>query len=426
MAVEDIVGADEALRDAGVARIEAFVEEQPLAALGALSLAGHYRRTGDVDRAIEMFARVVAFPGAESGLSNSISQIAGSPESPSEILPALWKEKHGSEDGLSDYLNELYQTYVDPVGDGPAEGPRTDGNVALLCELFTGAGCPPCVAIDLGLNSARRFPKDEVIVLRYHVHVPVPDPLSNVDSMNRLDFYEAEGTPALMLNGNNIDGVGGYLEEANVRAQVMHALLKTNLSRELKTETTVSASATREADVVTFNASASKAEDEPNWRLIGVLAEKKIEFAAANGIRYHEMIVRDLPLGADGVSFEGGKAQAQVEVNLKELRNELDEHIDLVQTQTGFEISNRPLDLAELSFVALVQNIETRQIEQSVVVDIVTGPASLDSSDNAETTATVDESESSSPEPESTDASPSDSDATEEAPTETEAVSPQP
>ena len=69
-----------------------------------------------------------------------------------------------------------------------------------MVELFTGSKCAPCVAADLDAAALEvTWPMSHLIVLRYHEHVPGPDPLRNADSEARFGYYNGKGTPTVSL-----------------------------------------------------------------------------------------------------------------------------------------------------------------------------------------------------------------------------------
>ena len=138
----------------------------------------------------------------------------------------LWQEKHGDSDGLSDYLNEIYEKQLHAIA-RPRVAARKNAASAkvVLCELFTGSECPPCVAADVATTALETtYAESEVIVLRYHQHIPAPDPLANDASDERFSSYDLQGTPALYVNGKDFSGAGGFLEQV---ADIYGRLLKT-------------------------------------------------------------------------------------------------------------------------------------------------------------------------------------------------------
>ncbi|HYM36448.1 MAG TPA: hypothetical protein VET48_13700, partial [Steroidobacteraceae bacterium] len=79
-----------------------------------------------------------------------------------------------------------------------------------MAEVFSGSGCGPCVAADLAFEALlRRDPANEVAVLFYHEHTPVPDPLANPASIARSKYYGVRSVPMVYLDGDALPSIGG-------------------------------------------------------------------------------------------------------------------------------------------------------------------------------------------------------------------------
>ena len=100
-------------------------------------------------------------------------------------------------------------------------GKRTEKNSTgriVLAELFTGAECGPCVAADHAFdNLAEYYPRNDLAILEYHVHIPGPDPLTNPDSYRRYSYYGGDfGTPTVFIDGKEkLTGGGNDVVAAN-------------------------------------------------------------------------------------------------------------------------------------------------------------------------------------------------------------------
>src|SRR5882757_6619769 len=78
-----------------------------------------------------------------------------------------------------------------------------------FCASCLRGECPPCVAADVAASAVEStYAESEVIVLRYHQHIPAPDPLANEASDERFSSYDVKGTPALYVNGKAFSGAG--------------------------------------------------------------------------------------------------------------------------------------------------------------------------------------------------------------------------
>ncbi|HNY41793.1 MAG TPA: tetratricopeptide repeat protein, partial [Bryobacteraceae bacterium] len=105
----------------------------------ALALAGLSEKAGNLEKALEYHAQaMLARP---------------SPESRKRFSEA-WNKVKGGEAGQKEWLDERYRKLfaspLHPVKYTP--GAKRSGRV-VLGELYTGAGCPPCLAADLAFDS---------------------------------------------------------------------------------------------------------------------------------------------------------------------------------------------------------------------------------------------------------------------------------
>src|SRR5258706_7811427 len=127
------------------------------------------------------------------------------------------KVKGDSSESLEEYLDNVYhKKYPNPIhGEAYTKTPgRTDR--AVLAEVFTGAGCPPCVAADLAFDTAlERYSRRDVVVLMYHQHIPRPDPMTNPATLARARFYNVNGVHSYAIDGKLAAGGGraSYEEE---------------------------------------------------------------------------------------------------------------------------------------------------------------------------------------------------------------------
>ena len=183
-------------------------------------LAAFMRTQDRVDEAIALYSELVALPPTNRELSamQQASQEGRDPHAPKAELESalkdLWQKKHGNLDGLEQNLDHAFETAIDgSVTDKPQPRPYDVRNRVLVCELFTGSSCMPCIAADLAVaRLARTYPPGDLIVLQYHQDIPAPDPLSNPDAKSRLFYYRGNHTPIVFLNGFQFDQVGGPVE----------------------------------------------------------------------------------------------------------------------------------------------------------------------------------------------------------------------
>ncbi len=239
----------------------------------------------------------------------------------------------------------------------------------VLCELFTGAGCDYCVAADVAFaHLLKTYAPTEMVALQYHENIPQPDPLANQDTEARFKFYfpERGGTPTFTIDGMAAQR-GGLLHQvpdvyAAVRAAIDHFLAR-------KTSVRIQLAAQPKGSVVqvTADADGSFPPSDP-IRLRLVLAEERIFMRAHNGIREHEMVVRAMPGGPQGIEMKGGKLHYQGTIDLKAIRQELNDQLIADEEKQKSKFDSKPLDLSHLRLVAFVQNDQSREVYQTKMV----------------------------------------------------------
>src|SRR5262249_1377682 len=129
-------------------------------------------------------------------------------------------------------------------------------NRAVVLEIFTGVHCGPCIAADIAFDALLKTyePKD-VVLLQYHMHAPAPDPLTNSTAEARAEFYNANGTPMIFINGKSGPGGGG----GRSNAKTTYDNLRNALDKQLEEddEGKLKLSAERKGDKITFTAEVS-------------------------------------------------------------------------------------------------------------------------------------------------------------------------
>ena len=104
------------------------------------------------------------------------------------------------------------------------------------------------------------------------------------------------------------------------------------------------------------------------------LAESGIHYEAFNGIRHHDMVVRQLIGGDRGTGLKDGALAYQGSVDVEELRDQLHSSLTKFEENQGVEFTSMPLELSNLSVVAFVQEVESRKVLRSAIAP-VTGAA---------------------------------------------------
>lgn len=338
-------------------------------------LAKYQEKAKEADAAIALYAELVSLPMLEAFLQRDWAAKPGAPkrELPSATLAKLWEAKHGNTDGLDEFKDETYRKRVLAFADKPAAEPPA-GNKLVLCELFTGSSCPPCVGADIATGALEvTYPKTQVIVLRYHQHIPGPDPLTNADGEDRFtNYYHGQGTPTVLLNGAPVNNVGGYLPNS----PDIYRGLRTLIDKQLETKATVQVGVNARVVNDTLQLVANVTgldqlgDEVKDLRLRVIIAEDEVHFLARNGVRSHEMVVRRMVGGPGGVEPKDGKLTIKEAIPLAELKSSLADYLKKYEENEGIDFPAKPLDLKRLHIVAFVQNDESQEVLQTNAIAV--------------------------------------------------------
>jgi hypothetical protein len=259
----------------------------------------------------------------------------------------------------------------------PYAGRKAAGDRAVVMELFTGAECPPCVAADVAFDALEKTYKPaDLILIQYHLHIPGPDPLTNPSGEARWDYYrklfegDVRGTPTTVFNGKPQAGGGGAIARAQTKYDEYRKIIDDLLEEPAKAAVTVAADL--RGDALTVRAKVSNlAEPGEAKRLKFVVVEEKVRYAGGNRLRFHHVVVRAMPGGADGLALTQREGAHEATLQLGELRQELTKYLDdYAADQRPFPKLDRPMALKHLKVIALVQDDKTGEILQAAVTDV--------------------------------------------------------
>ena len=357
------------------------------------ALASEAEKNGQIDTAMEYLSEVVALPMLEATV---IRARAGQPPdtpTPSEALKKLWSQKNGteSEEGYLQYVDDIYRqkigSYLTEIQQhAPAIPPSEAGNRTVLVELLTGMQCPPCVAADLALSAiGKTFPTSEVIVIRHHQHVPLPDGLVNQDSEERGAFYETGAAPTVAVDGIVIDPryYAGPIQIAGSAYSVFRKVIDPRVAE--KTDITLNLTASVTDGQLNASVVANGISDDllPSCRLRMAIVENEVRTIVpngSNGIRDHEYLVREMLGGAKGIPPKKGELKYSITIPMAEIQEHAVDYIKRYETGRGFQFPEpmKPPIRGALSLVAWVQNdkvnpeaeIKAKIILQSAIIPI--------------------------------------------------------
>jgi len=250
----------------------------------------------------------------------------------------------------------------------------------VLAELFTGSECPPCLGADLGFDRLlEHFPNTALAVLQYHEHIPLPDPMANPHTRTRIDYYRAQGTPSVYIDGRGLALGGGSAEEADRLYGIYRARIERQLAVAPQIE--IDLEARRTGSSVRVKAGIRALEnltDRAGLRLHIALVERKLEYRGLNGLPVHKMVVRYLLGGPNGheVTLKQGGYSIVQEADTEEISAWLSGYLTDFENRnaggrwSGFSKKMHEIDPENLTIIAFVQEGQRHRILQARVMEL--------------------------------------------------------
>jgi tetratricopeptide (TPR) repeat protein len=303
-------------------------------------------------------------------------------------LEALYKQTTGGTVAdLDRMLDERYEKDATKVEPKPYAATKARTDRVVLAELFTGAGCPPCVAADLGFEGAlERYSPKELALLIYHLHIPRPDPMTNPSTVTRKTFYDVPGTPTSFIDGGSQKVGGGAA--ANAETYYKDTIEKVVDKRlEQKADARVALKAAMAGDRVDVTADVKTgAKPDQKLRLQIALVEEMVHYTGENGVRFHPMVVSSMASTEKdtlGFAVEAGKgAKVTYTFDVAKAADEARAHLDEMESGKNerfgkFQFIERKSEInrANLRVVAFVQDEKTKEVLQTSVFDLSPSPA---------------------------------------------------
>ncbi|MFQ5929592.1 MAG: hypothetical protein ACE5MK_07825 [Acidobacteriota bacterium] len=313
-------------------------------------------------------ARVLEAEGNEHGARNLYLKVYvnGGNHNALKKVEELYVKEHGSLQGLHELIDLEYEKKA-PLFEAEEYKGKTGGKV-VLAELFTGSECGPCQAADYAFHGLlEHYPDSVVAVVKYHLHVPGPDPMTNSDTEKRANYYQVFGTPQAIFDGVNKKTGGGFAGAALNLFKTYQDIIDSQLDAGFSLQLDVQGN--RENDVIRVKVRV-KVEDNlstENLRLRIALVEGTVHYTGSNRVHFHKQVVRKLLAGAEGLPLStdhGGAAEFELTQDLTELESELEQYLKSFQkeyTYTFKELTYK-IDRANLSVLAFVQNDENKKV----------------------------------------------------------------
>lgn len=216
---------------------------------------------------------------------------------------ALYAKVNGSEKNLDKDIDAAFlKLFPNPVEATKWHASSSRTSRIVLAELFTGSGCPPCVAADYALDAAmERYGSADMATLVYHVHVPQPDPMTTAASTARKDYYKeyVQGVPTFIADGELVRLGGGGRDNTGTTYGAYAPFIDNRMN--VAPDATLGLKASLKDGKVTVATAISnltaKYKDAKDLTVHVVLAEQELRFTGENGMRFHPLVVRAMAGG---------------------------------------------------------------------------------------------------------------------------------
>lgn len=299
-----------------------------------------------------------------------------------EALESVYRKTHAGSDedvktGLEAMLDsEYHKRYPNPVHVEAYQPTEKRGDRVVLAEVFTGSGCPPCAGADVAFDAAmERYTRKDLAVIMYHLHIPRPDPMTDPDTQARGKYYEVNGVPSYVIDGNKNSG-GGPREMAKQTYDRFNKDIEKDLESPAEAHFTVGAHA--EGNLVRVRVVVNGIESESKDLMLQMaLVEKELRFNGENGIRFHPMVVRAMG-GEKGegfaVSASGGTFEHSF--RLDEISKAIKDHLDDYEAKghrgESFKFAEKKYQINPngLAVAVFVEDHKTKHILQASFVDL--------------------------------------------------------
>src|SRR6266403_1086819 len=222
-----------------------------------------------------------------------------------------------------------------------------------------------------------RYNRQELVVLVYHLHVPLPDPMTNPATVERGKYYGVPGTPTPVVDGFKLPSSGGSRDMAKGFYDRVNPKVETELESPANAE--LKLTATADGDGIRANVTVDKVTAaSTDLKLQIALTEDELRYTGENGIRFHLMVVRSLA-GKDSLGFalaSSGPTKIQWTFDLKAISDQLKKYLDSYEQQghrgDTFTFSEKKfqIDPNNLSLVAFVQDMKTQVVLQTVYLKL--------------------------------------------------------
>jgi hypothetical protein len=238
-----------------------------------------------------------------------------------------------------------------------------------------------------------RYRREDYILLTYHVHIPLPDPMTNPSTLERQKFYGVRSSPSFYIDGD-AGGGGGSAEMAeSIFETKVDPIIEKRLA--VAAEAKIDLRATTTGSTVKVKTRVSKlTSTSDKLKLQVALVEESVRYSGENGVRFHGMVVRNLAVPPAVTRRAGAPAAAgrpasqpspgfalkprrggtfEYTFDLAKVAAEAKAHLEDFETNTRkgqytFREKKHEMNASDLAIVAFVQDEATKKILQAVYV----------------------------------------------------------
>jgi tetratricopeptide (TPR) repeat protein len=284
-----------------------------------------------------------------------------------ENARALYAKTHVGGAGFEKELErrKAERPFVPP----PFRAPENWQGKTALAEVFTGSECAPCVAATFAFDALEKnYPTRYLAVLKYHLPIPLYDPMMNPATKKRQEYYRKviTGTPTAIIDGVASPNVGGY--RMATEASFNRAKKEIDAAIAGAAEITLKANAAIKGDVVTVDCEFSKEIEGAEYNV--VLVQRQEDFKGGNSVAQHNMVVRDFksvpPAEKATVTFNIAESEKAADAYIAEwAKTVIGRNKQLSSTRRS------KIDRKQLKAVVFVQDKKTKQVYNAFVAEVV-------------------------------------------------------
>ena len=333
-------------------------------------LGQEYEKIGKNEKAKDSYLNALIGVKTQRLLSSYTSLTDEDKRSPSQIDSAI----------------EVKRRTLTNFQPGHASSTKSKTGKVVLAELFTGSECGPCQAADRAFDYlSEYYPRETLVILENHLHIPQPDPMTNSDSWDRYVSYGGNfGTPTVIIDGIQEIVGGGPLYLGKNRFSVYDHFIKRAMGETPPLIIEGSATLTNGTIGVDLRLKPAKQMRSTaiSARLHIALVEKSIDYTGGNGISRHAFVVRKVIDGGRGMAVrvpDNGSSITR-SITLAEVGQGIRSYLDTVSHHPSWRPSfanfggwrTRPdtIDPLNIAIVAWIQNPDSREVLQAFYCDI--------------------------------------------------------